>query len=148
VPTPASVEAAWLLVRAAIDERRWKTGLERLRTLDALEARLSEADRAPYQDHVTEAGYVEGDLHFELGDYPAAYRAYAEAVRRSAGSDGRLRGLIGRARTLARLERIQEARRDYMSARAIFEEGRGKAPEGHAREYWDIALQALARELR
>ncbi|HVR85716.1 MAG TPA: tetratricopeptide repeat protein [Planctomycetota bacterium] len=148
VPTPASVEAAWLLVRAAIDERRWKTGLERLRTLDALQARLSEADRAPYQDHVVEAGFVEGDLQFQLGDYAAAYLAYGEAVRRSAASDGRLRGLIGRARTLARLDRIQEARRDYGSAQAIFEELRGKGSEGPAREYWNIALQALAGELR
>jgi len=147
-PTPASVEAAWLLVRAAIDERQWRAGLDRLRMLDALAARLTETDRAPYQDHLNEARFVEGDLQFNLGDYAAAYRAYGEAVRTSAGSDDRLWGLIGRARTLARLERIEEARRDYTSAKQLFEEARDKAPGSHARDYWDIALQALAREVR
>ena len=147
-PTPASVEAAWLLVRTAIDERQWRTGLDRLRMLDALAARLSEAERTPYQDHLNEARFVEGDLQFNLGDYPAAVRAYGEAVRRSGDSDDRLWGLIGRARTLARLERIEEARRDYTSAKQLFEEGRDKAPGSHARDYWDVALQALAREVR
>ena len=69
-------------------------------------------------------------------------------MRKSPGSDDRLWGLIGRARTLARLERIEEARRDYTSAKALFEEGRDKALGGHARDYWDIALQALSREVR
>jgi hypothetical protein len=142
------VEAAWLLVRAAIDERQWKTGLERLRTLEALAARLSESERAPYRDHLTEAGFVEGDLRLLLGDDSGAFRAYDEALRRSAASDGRLRGLLGRARTLVRLDRMEEARRDFASAKALLGAGREEAPGSHAREYWDIALAALAKELR
>ncbi|HLY75014.1 MAG TPA: hypothetical protein VKU80_12915 [Planctomycetota bacterium] len=147
-PTPGSVEAAWLLVKAAIDERRWKAGLERLRTLGALAARLSDPDRAPYQDLLNEAAFVEGDLYFHLGDYPAADRSYGEAVQKSSVLDDRLWGLIGRARTLVRLERLEEARRDYASAKALLDEGRERSPSGRVRDYWEIALQALARELR
>jgi len=145
-PSPASLEAAWQLVRAAIDERRWKTGLEHLRLLESLAGRLAETDRAPYEDRLKEARFAEGDLLFELGEFAAASRAYGEAGRKAADAEDRLRGLIGRARALARLERIDEARRDYTTAKAILEENRGKPETG--REYWTIALEALAREVR
>jgi hypothetical protein len=114
--------------------------------MDALAARLSEADRAPFRDRLREARYVEGDLLFALGEYAAAARAYGEAMRKAEGPDDRLRGYVGRARSLARLERIDEARRDVASARSLLDDGRGAA--GPARDYWDVALQALAREVR
>lgn len=141
--TPATVEAAWLLVGAAIGEREWARGLERLRDLEERAARIAELDRAPYAGLLQEARFTEGDLHFNLGDYAAAHRAYGEAVRRYPESEDRLWGLIGRARALARLERKEEARRDYTNARAIFD---GLAGQG--REYWEIALDALAKEVR
>ncbi|HLY09721.1 MAG TPA: tetratricopeptide repeat protein [Planctomycetota bacterium] len=147
-PAPASVEAAWLLVRAAIDERQWKTGLDRVRSLDTIASRLPESDRASVQDRLREARFVEGDLLFQVGDYAAAIRAYGEAAGKTAASDDRLWGLIGRARSLARLERIEEARREYRSARALFDQGPGPSTAGRAREYWDVALQELAREVR
>jgi tetratricopeptide (TPR) repeat protein len=142
-PAPASLEAAWQLVRVAVEERQWKTGLERLRLLDALAGRLTEADRAPYDDRLKEARFVEGDLLFELGDFAAASRVYGEAARRASDADDRLRGLIGRARALARLERLEEARRDYTTAKALLDEGRGRT-----QDYWTVALQSLAREVR
>jgi TolA-binding protein len=142
-PAPASLEAAWQLVRVAVEERQWKTGLERLRLLDALAGRLTEADRAPYDDRLKEARFVEGDLLFELGDFAAASRVYGEASRRASDADDRLRGLIGRARALARLERLEEARRDYTTAKALLDEGRGRT-----QDYWTVALQSLAREVR
>jgi tetratricopeptide (TPR) repeat protein len=144
-PAPASIEAAWLLVGAAIGERQWKAGLARLRELELLASRIPDPDRAPYADLLKEARFVEGDLHFNLEDYAASYRAYGEAVRRHADSEDRLWGLIGRARALARLERKEEARRDYSNARAIFE---GGPFTGHGRDYWEIALDSLERELR
>ena len=135
----------------AIEERQWKSGLARLRDLEALAARIPGEDRTSYAEILKEARFVEGDLHFNLEDYAAAYRSYGEAARKHADSEDRLWGLIGRARALARLERKEEARRDYSNARAIFEEGRAafeKSLAGHGRDYWEIALDALAKEVR
>jgi hypothetical protein len=148
VPTPASLEAAGLLVEVAIEERQWQTGLERLRLLETFAGRLSDADKAPYAGRLQEARFLEGDLHFSLGDYAAAYRAYGDAVKAQSSSEDRLRGLIGRARASARLERLEEARKDYTSARAILEQGAEPSSVGHGKEYWEVALEALAREVR
>jgi len=145
-PRPASIEASWLLVQVAIQERQWKAGLTQLRDLDDRAARVAEADRAPYSELLKEARFVEGDLHLNLEDYKSAFQAYAEAVRRHADSEGRLWGLIGRATALARLERKEEARKDYSNARALLDEE--KALAGRGRDYWEIALEALAREVR
>jgi len=145
-PRPASVEASWLLVRVAIEERRWKAGLEQLTGLAALAARFPERVRAPYSALLSEARFVEGDLRFTLDDYAAAAQAYAEATRRAAEPEERLRGMIGRARALSRLERKDEARRETASARALFDSDSSLA--GRGREYWQIALDALAREVR
>ena len=150
-PTPASLDAAWLLVSVAIEERQWKSGLALLRDLEALASRIPDEDRAPYSEILKAARFVEGDLQFNLEDYAAAYRAYGDAVRKHADSEDRLWGLIGRARALARLERKEEARRDYSNARAIFEAGREafeRSLAGHGRDYWEIALDALAKEVR
>lgn len=150
-PTPASLEAAWLLVTVAIEERRWKPGLAQLRDLEALAGRVPVEDRGPYAEILKEARFVEGDLLFHLGDFAGASRAYGEAARKHSDSEDRLWGLIGRARSLARLERKEEARRDYTNARAIFDGAREsleKSLAGHGRDYWETALDALAKEIR
>ena len=144
--SPAAIEAAWLLVGVAVEQRKWKDGLARLGELEAIALRIPEVDRAPYADLLREARLVKGDIHFNLDDYASADRAYGEAVRENAGSEDRLWGLIGRARALARLERREEARRHYADARAMLD-GQ-KAPAGRGREYWEIALEALEREVR
>lgn len=136
--TPASIEASWLLVGAAIDERRWKQGIDQLRDLEALAAKIAEPDRAPYAEMLKEARFTEGDLQFNLGDYAAAVRAYGEAARRYAESEDRLWGLIGRARSLARMERTEEAQQAYADARALIEQ---RALIGHQREYWELILR-------
>lgn len=145
-PSPASIEAARLLVAAAVEERQWKAALGRLRDLQSLSARIAEPDRAPYADLLKEARFVEGDVQLNLEDYAAAAKAYADAVRGVERPEDRLWGLIGRARALSRLERKDEARRDYSSARELFD--RETALAGHGREYWEIALSALEREVR
>jgi tetratricopeptide (TPR) repeat protein len=142
VPAPASIEAAWLLVSVAIEERQWKAGLARIAELESLASKVAESDRAAYARLLREARFVEGDLHFNLEDYASASKAYEEAVRRYQGAEDRLWGLIGRARSLARLERKEEARRDYASARSILDD---RTP---AREYWEIALESLAKEVQ
>jgi tetratricopeptide (TPR) repeat protein len=144
--SPAAIEAAWLLVGVAVEERKWKDALERLVELDATAMRISETDRAPYAEMLREARFVKGDVHYNLDDFAAADRAYRDAVGQEAGSEERLWGLIGRARALARLERKDEARRHYASARAILDER--AAPAGRGREYWEIALDALEKEVR
>lgn len=144
--SPAAIEAAWLLVGVAVEERKWKDALDRLGELDAVAMRISEADRTPYAEMLRESRFVKGDVHFNLDDFASADRAYREAVGQEAGSEERLWGLIGRARALARLERKDEARRHYASARAILEERNG--PAGRGREYWEIALDALEKEVR
>jgi len=148
VPTPASLEAAGLLVEVAIEERQWKTGLDRLRLMETFAGRLTDADKAPFAGRLREARFVEGDLQFCLGDYAAAYRSYGEAVRHTSGPEDRLRGLIGRARSLTRLERLEEARKEYTRAIVIFDEDKDKPYGVRGREYWEIALEALAREVR
>ena len=142
VPAPASIEAAWLLVSVAIEERQWNAGLARIAELESLASRVAESDRLSYARLLREARFVEGDLRFNLEDYAAASKAYGEAVRRHSGTEDRLWGLIGRGRSLARLERKEEARRDYASARSILDD---RTP---AREYWEIALETLAKEVQ
>jgi tetratricopeptide (TPR) repeat protein len=116
--------------------------------METFAGRLTDADKAPFAGRLREARFVEGDLLFCLGDYASAYRAYGEAVRRTSGPEERLRGLIGRARTLARLDRIEEARKEYSRALATFGEDRDKTYGARGREYWEVALEALAREVR
>jgi tetratricopeptide (TPR) repeat protein len=144
--SPAAIEAAWLRVGVAVQERKWKEALDRLGELETVASKISESDRAPYAEMLREARFMKGDVHFNLDDYAAADRAYGDAVRREAGSEDRLWGLIGRARALARLERKDEARRHYADARAILDEQ--PAPSGRGREYWEIALEALEKEMR
>jgi tetratricopeptide (TPR) repeat protein len=144
--SPAAIEAAWLLVGVAVEERKWKEGLDRLGELDRIASRVPESDRAPYAEMLREARFVKGDVHFNLDDYASADRAFGEAVRQETGSEARLWGLIGRARALARLEHKEEARRHCATARAILDEP--SAPAGRGREYWEIALEALEREVR
>jgi tetratricopeptide (TPR) repeat protein len=123
-------------------ERQWNAGLARIAELESLASRVAESDRLSYARLLREARFVEGDLRFNLEDYAAASKAYGEAVRRHSGTEDRLWGLIGRGRSLARLERKEEARRDYASARSILDD---RTP---AREYWEIALEALAKEVQ
>jgi len=148
VPSAASLDAAWLLVRVAIEERQWKAGLERLRLLEGFASRLTDADRVPYKDLLQDARFTAGDLLFNLGDFAAAAFAYQEAARRTGAPEDRLWGLIGRARSLARLEKIDEARREYASARALLDETRSSPPGSRSREYWEIAMEELSREVR
>jgi TolA-binding protein len=145
-PRPGAVEASWLLVRVAIEERQWKAGLEQVRRLADLAARFPEASRASFAGTLSEARFAEADLKFNLDDYAGSAQAYAEATRRASEPEDRLRGMIGRARALSRLERKDEARRDYSNARAFFDQD--KAFAGRGREYWEIALEGIARELR
>jgi hypothetical protein len=144
----ASLEAAELLAEIAMEQHEWKTGLERLRQLETFAGRLSDADKAPFAGRLQEARFLDADLRYCSGDYGGAYRAYGDAVRGNASPEDRLRGLIGRARTLARLERLDEARQDYASARAILAEPREAASAGLGKAYWEIALEALAKEVR
>lgn len=145
-PAPQSLEAARLLIDAAIAEGEWKAGLARLRDLDLLAARMPERDRAPYAERLKEARFLEGELQLSLEDNAAAFQTFGEAGRRSSSPEDRLWGLVGRARALARLERKEEARRDYSDARTILDSGTGMA--GLARDYWKIALDSLAREVK
>src|SRR5439155_6631023 len=79
-PSPASLEAAWLLVKAEIQARQWKAGIARIRELNALAARIPESDRAPHTEMLQEARITEGDLHFTLEEDAAAVQAYGEAA--------------------------------------------------------------------
>jgi tetratricopeptide (TPR) repeat protein len=143
----ATVDAVYSLVRAAIREGEWRAGLDRLAEL----SRITGADRAVHEDLLREAMFLEGDFHCALGDYPAAIRAYGKAYREHVFSHDRLWGLIGRARALARLDRKQEARRDFEHGRTIFEENLPvyeASLAGRGKEYWTIELDALAKEVR
>jgi hypothetical protein len=120
--------------------------MTRLRGLASLAARVPENARAPYAARLTEARFVEGDLQLTLDNPAAAFQAYGEAMRRATDPEDRLRGMIGRARALSRLQRKEEARQDYSNARALFDGDRSFA--GRGRDYWEIALDALAREVR
>lgn len=135
VPAAGSVEAAWLLVGVAIEERQPKAALAQLDKLDSIASRIADPDAATLR----EARALRGELLLSVGDLESALRAFAAA-------DDPLSGLIGRARALARLGRPEEARRDSAAARKLFGE-RNPAP-GAGREYWEIALDALERELR
>ena len=144
--SPAAIEASWLLVGVSIEARAWKEALDGIAALESAATRIAETDRAPYAGLLREARFMRGDVHLNLDDPAAAHRAYGEAIRKDSGSEDRLRGLIGRARALARQQRREEARREYRDARAILDDP--QAPAGRGREYWEIALEALEREVR
>jgi tetratricopeptide (TPR) repeat protein len=139
VPSTDSIEAAWLLVGVAIEERQWAAALARLKELDSIVSRIAEPDRAPHARLLRDARSMRGEIHLSLGDFESALRAFADA-------DDPLLGLIGRARALARLGRKEEARKEYAGARKLFDEK--NPPAGPGREYWEIALDALEREVR
>jgi tetratricopeptide (TPR) repeat protein len=148
-PRPGSIEACYLLVRAAVAGREWGHGLEALRRLDEVARRISPEAQAPFGDMIREARFLEGDLHFNQGDYAAAERCYGEAYRRYAASEERLWGLIGRARARLRLGRKDEAGRDTEIARALYQDHRealDRATGGS--KYWRSALEALEKEVR
>ena len=85
------------------------------------------------------------EILFQLEDYAGAYRAYVEAEQRPSDVEDRLRSLLGRGRALARLARMDEAKRDYSSAKAMMD---GQSFVGAQRDYWDLALDLLGKELR
>src|SRR5213075_759411 len=60
--SPAAIEAAWLLVGVAVEERKWKDALGRLGELETIAAKIPEADRAPYAETLREARFVKGDV--------------------------------------------------------------------------------------
>lgn len=145
-PRAGVVEASYLLGRAAMEARDW-TG-----AVDAL-ARAAAAEPADERARLyqKEARFLRGDLYFAAGRYDEAERAYAEASRRHAGSPDRLWGVIGRARALARLGRVDEARREARTGRALFEESRPgyeASFDGKGRDYWIAALETIEKELR
>lgn len=142
--SPGAVEAAALLARAEIAERRWDRALERLETLASL------ADLVPGSDDVRRGGFLRGDVLSALGRWEEAARAYGEAYRRSIDHDERLWGLIGRARAELRLGRPAEARRHYETAAGLHEEGRDRydrSLDGRGRAWWTGELAELAGEL-
>ncbi|HVE40006.1 MAG TPA: hypothetical protein VNM14_08980 [Planctomycetota bacterium] len=144
-PAPGAIAAASLLYTTALQELDWKQALERLRAAAAIAAKIPEADRAAFAEDLRDLKYREAEVLFQLEDYAASTRAYAEAEQRASGVDERLRALLGRGRALARLARMDEAKRDYSSAKALME---GQSLAGPQRDYWDLALDLLGRELR
>ncbi len=150
-PGPGPVRAADLLIRGAQKESLWKEGLQALARFAAAVGRLVPAEQAAFEDRLRETRFLEGDFRFNLGDFEGAVRAYGEAYRRHIASDERIWGLLGRGRSLARLGRLEEARRDYANGRALFEERRealGASLGGRGRDYWPAALDLLAKEVR
>jgi tetratricopeptide (TPR) repeat protein len=141
-----AVEAAYLLARAAMEQRDWEGALgalERALASDVVDPRAEDLRR--------EARFLRGDLLLALGRYAEAERAYADASRRHAGTSERLWGVVGRARALVKLGRLEEARREARGARALFDEGRGDFETsfaGQGKAYWNEALESLEREVR
>jgi hypothetical protein len=144
-PAPGAIAAASSLVATSVQELDWKQALERLRGVAAIAARVPEADRAPFAEDLRDLKYREAEVLFQLEDYAASARAYAEAEQRASGVEERLRAVLGRGRALARLARMDEAKRDYSSAKAMMDR---QTFVGAQRDYWDLALDLLGRELR
>jgi tetratricopeptide (TPR) repeat protein len=142
---PGSISAASQLVATAVQELDWKQALERVRGVAAIAARVPEAERAPFAEDLRDLKYREAEILFQLEDYAASYRAYAEAEQRASGVEERLRAVLGRGRALARLARMDEAKRDYSSAKAMMDR---QSFVGAQRDYWDLALDLLGKELR
>lgn len=141
-----AVEAAYLLARAAMEQRDWEGALgalERALASDVVDPRAEDLRR--------EARFLRGDLLLALGRYAEAERSYADASRRHAGTSERLWGVVGRARALVKLGRLEEARREARGARALFDESRGDFETsfaGQGKAYWNEALESLEREVR
>jgi hypothetical protein len=144
-PAPGSIAAAGYLAAVAVQELDWKQALDRVRAMGTLAGRISEADRAPFAEQLRELKLQEAEILFQLEDYAASTRAYAEAEQRATGFDDRLRALLGRGRALARLARMDEAKRDYSSAKEMMDR---QTFAGAQRDYWDLALDLLGRELK
>jgi tetratricopeptide (TPR) repeat protein len=145
------VRAADLAARAAQREARWADGLAALARLRAAFERLAPEERPAFASLVRDADFLVGDFRLGLGDAEGALHAYAEAYRKHIASDERLWGLLGRGRALARLGRLEEARRDYANGRVLLEERAEHFASmlgGRGRDYWAAELDLLAREIR
>jgi tetratricopeptide (TPR) repeat protein len=140
---PDAAEAAYLLVRAGIEDRAWERAL----------AAVERVEKAPGGNpaFLKEARFLKGDVLAALGRWEEAERAYADAYRAYIDTDDRLWGLIGRARALARLKRLDEARRTFERGLALYRQNReryDRSFEGHGARAWGPALQDLAKELK
>ncbi|HEX7898187.1 MAG TPA: tetratricopeptide repeat protein, partial [Planctomycetota bacterium] len=143
---PGASEAAYHLGRAAMEQRDWEGALEALER--AFSTEPADERTAALQ---REARFLRGDLFFALGRFEDAERAYAEASRRHAGSPDRLWGVVGRARALAKLGRLDEARREARAGRALYDEGKDALEtsfSGRGKTYWTAALDVLEKEVR
>lgn len=150
-PREGSIEAVWLLLRADMQERAWADALSRLRLLEQIAARVPDGVRAGHEEDLREAQFLKGDLLFNLGEFPAAAKAYDEACRRHSGSEWRLRGEVGLARSLLRMGLKEDARQACERARVIYE-GRREAFDrslaGRGKDYWNSALDEIEKETR
>jgi TolA-binding protein len=144
-PKAASLEAASLLVACAVQERDFKQALERTRRLDSIAAKVPEGARAPYAGLLNGARLDEAEFRFQLEDYAAAHRLYLEAARLSSAGEERLRALIGAGRSLARMGRRDDARRELVNAKAILDRQDFVGPR---RDYWNLALSEFEGDLR
>ncbi len=143
-----ALEAGRSLVRLRMEEGEWKGALERLE--DVL-SRLKTGESADPGDAILELRFLRGDLLSLLGRHEEAARAYGAAARRHSTEPERLWGYLGRARSLLRLGRKDEARLDCERARAVYESEPGtfdRSLAGRGRDYWRGELDALAREVR
>ncbi len=143
-----ALEAGTCLVRLRVAEGEWKGALERL---DDLLSRLPSLEPPEGRDLVLELRFLRGDLLSLLGRHEEAARSFGAAYRRHSADPERLWGLVGRARALIRMGRLDEARRDSDRARAVYESEReafDRSLAGRGREYWRGELDALAREVR
>ncbi len=140
-----SIEANVLLARAEMAASEWAKARGRLEAVQAL------AGLDPESEWVRHARFLRGDLLLAEGKYAEAARAYDEAYRACLAEDVRLWGLLGRARALARLDRKEEGRRDYLRGLRLFEENRERYEssfEGFGRDYWTSALARAGQDLR
>ena len=102
---PPPLEAAMLELRGVIEARAGnrERGWELLRMAADRESSMIYTEPPPYPRPVVEGW---GHVAFELGDFAAADRIYAEALQIEPGGG---RAYIGRARSLAALGKVQES---------------------------------------
>ena len=135
-PRAGSVEAAFLLAQGALEDRDSGAALVALAQAAELPA-SDDRSRALQRD----ARHLLGDVLLAEGRPAEAELAYARAGRGAADGLDRVWSLAGRARALARMGRLAEAREEHRRAAAICEKSRTDA-------FWRAELDAVARELR
>ncbi|MBI2900113.1 MAG: hypothetical protein HYY17_08000 [Planctomycetes bacterium] len=149
-PPAGSLDAAFGIARAAIEERAWSESSRAVERMIALAPRIPASEREEQLPRLRQAYFLLGDLYYNQERYADALQAHETAFRKYSASEDRLGALIGIVRALLRLKKTEEALRAFEAAKAAYQGAREQfdaSLDGRGREIWPARLREVEQEL-